>query len=404
MKFISYEEAKHRLKESFKKTLLIQKVFLDDAVGRVLATDIRADENSPKFATSAMDGYAIMYKDQKLKELRIVEKIPAGNFKNISICGGECVKTFTGSLMCSGSDTLIPIENVKVKDNQITIIKPVPKGFAIRKIGENYKQNELLIKKGTKIGFAEIAVMASLNISQVDVYAKPNVAIISTGSEILDVGETQTNPSQIRSSNHITLEILAKSAGANVLRAPLVKDDKQIIKKTILDCLDSSDIVVTTGGVSVGDYDFIRDILKELNGNYIIDGVYIKPGQHIKIVKIDQKYICALPGFAYSSTVTFILFVCSLIKKMQGLDDNIDLFKAILEDDFYKKTDKTEFTAVNVKYKNGKYHVNLQNKKIGSSAILTNILGDSALMVTDKKSRKIPKGEEVDIIFMRDFK
>ncbi len=401
MSFISFKEAQKKLYNSFKdQVLTLERVFLDNANERVLAENIIADENSPAFATSAMDGYAIIYEDQKLGRLKISDEIPAGSAKNIKLQNKECIKTFTGSLMCSGSDTLIPIENVMVDGDEIIIKKQVPYGFAVRKIGENYKKGELLIKAGTKLGFAQIAVMASLNISQVNVYKKPLITIISTGSEILDVGEKQRNISQIRSSNHIALEVLAKNSGAVTLRSPLLKDSKKNIKETMLNFLDSSDIIVTTGGVSVGDYDFIRDILKELDGEYIIDGIFMKPGQHIKIVKIGRKYICALPGFAYSSVITFMLFVEPIIKKMQGLLPNREIFKAILKEDFYKKTDKTEFTAVNLSYNNGKFYVDLKDKKFGSSAILTNLLGNSAIMISDSKARKIDKGSEVNIILL----
>ena len=187
--FITYKKSLEILNTLTLKNNLIEKLFISDARGRVLAQDIIADHNSPEFPTSAMDGYAIKYSDQDKQSIIIIDKTPAGSISKTDVKEGLCIKTFTGSLMPQGADTLIPIENVEVLNNTIIINKKVPKGFANRDIGENYKKNEILIKKGSIISFAEIGVMASLNIPLVCVFSKPIVAIASTGSEILDLGE-----------------------------------------------------------------------------------------------------------------------------------------------------------------------------------------------------------------------
>jgi len=401
MEFITYEESIKNLKKSFENISLTEKVFLSDALGRVLASDIIADHNSPEFPTSAMDGYAIKFDDQALGRIAITGAVPAGTFNEEEIVGGQCVKTFTGSLMSAGTDTLIPIENVEVEGNEIVIKEEVPKGFSVRPVGENYKKDEVLIEKNTEIDFAEIGVLASLNVAQVEVYKQPRVAIVATGSEILDVGEKQTNPSQIRSSNQFTLEAIAKKAGARTVRSPLQKDEKEIIQKTITNMLEDNDIVVTTGGVSVGDYDFVKDIIANFEPEYITKGVIIKPGQHIKIVKIGKKYIFALPGFPYSSTVTFILYVLPLIYHLQGRKKELPTIKAKLQHAYKKKSLKTEFAAVNLYYVDGEYQVDLEGKRSGSSAILTNMLGDIGLLHIPQNSGDLNAGEIVEVIDLK---
>ena len=398
MTFISYEESIKNLQKSFTQPSIAEKVFLSDSLGRIVASDIIADHNSPNSPTSAMDGYAIKYDDQMLGRIKISGSLPAGEFNAFEVIGGQCIKTFTGSLMSLGTDTLIPIENVLVEGDEIIIKEEVEKGFSVRPIGENYNKGEVLIKKGTKIDFAEIGVLSSLNISQIEVYKQPRVTIIATGSEILDVGEKQTNPSQIRSSNQFILEALAKKAGAKTLRTPLSKDNKDIIEKNITDALEDSDIVVTTGGVSVGDYDFVKDIIAGFKPLYIANGVKIKPGQHIKIVKIGKKYIFALPGFPYSATVTFILYVIPLIHKMQGEDFKLSIVKAVLTEPYKKKSTKTEFVAANLSYVDGKYQVDFEGKKSGSSAILTNMLGAVGLICLDSHQGDLKIGDEIDVI------
>ncbi len=401
MEFISYLESVKRLQQSYTVPTSTIKVFLSDALDRTLSCDIVADHNSPEFPTSAMDGYAIRYDDQNKGRIKVKGSLPAGIANEEEIIGGECIKTFTGSLMSTGSDTLIPIENVKVLNDEIIIIEKVPKGFSVRPIAENYKEGETLIEKGTKIGFADIGVLASLNIAQVEVYKKPKVTIISTGSEILDVGEKQTNPAQIRSSNQFTLEALAKKAGAQSMRTALVKDQKEIIQKALLDALDNSDIIVTTGGVSVGDYDFVKDIISDMKPKYLVKGVVIKPGQHIKIVKVGKKYIFALPGFPYSSTVTFILYVLPLIYHLQGLKEELPIIKAKLAQDYKKKSKKAEFVAANLHYENGEYVVDFNQKRSGSSAILTNMLGDVGLVYIPQEEGDQVSGKYVDVINLR---
>ncbi len=401
MKFITYKQSLQNLYMSFSHPKQGEKVFIHQALGRILCEDIVANHNSPALPTSAMDGYAIKFDDQSLGRIQILRDLPAGTYNEEELMGGFCIKTFTGSLMSKGSDTLIPIENVEIDDHEIIIKEPVPKGFSVRPVGENYQKDEILIKKGTQIDFAQIGVLASLNIAQVHVYKKPSVAIISTGSEILDVGEERKNPSQIYSSNQFTLQALAQKANASATRMALAKDDKQNIQNTISSALNDHDIVVTTGGVSVGDYDFVKDILADFEAQYITQGVILKPGQHIKIVKIGSKYIFALPGFPYSSTVTFILYVLPLIKMMQGQSPTLPYIKATLKKSYKKKSKKTEFAACNLYLEDGEYFIDFEGKKSGSSAILTNMLGETGLLHLSQECGDLDAGTKVDVINLK---
>ena len=400
-KFITYNQSLEILNQIETKIDTTEKLFISDALGRVLATDIVASENSPAFPTSGMDGYAFKYEDISQGKLKIIDYNPAGTVVQSSVTNGTCIKTFTGSLMPEGSDTLIPIENVTVDGEYIIIDKEVPKNFAVREVGENYSDGEVLIKAGSTIDFAEIGVLASLNISHIEVYNKPTVAVASTGSEILDLGEEQTNDAQIRSSNHLTIEAIARKHGANVNQMGVVKDDKQSITNLLKTALQTSDIVVTTGGVSVGDYDYVKDVIKEdLGCEVLFQGVNIKPGQHILFAKKGNKYIIGLPGFAYSSTVTALLYVLPLIYKMQHGGKELEIVDAIIDCDFPKKMAKTIFSACNVINKDGEYHVDFDGKKMGTSAILTNMLGNVGLLVQEEDSSSLSKGDRVKVILL----
>jgi len=403
--FISYEQSIEILNNININRIITEKLFITNAIGRVISKDIIADHNSPDFPTSGMDGYAIKYEDINNISIEIIDKNPAGSVVESIVTKGKCIKTFTGSLMPQGSNTLVPIENVEVIDNKIKILKDVPFGFAVREIGENYKNGEILIKKGTIIGFAEIGVLASLNISQIEVVVNPTVAIASTGSEILDLGETQTNASQIRSSNHLTLEALFKSNGANTLQMGIVKDDIDSITNLLEMALEKADIVVTTGGVSVGDYDFVQDVVKDkLKAEVLFHGVSIKPGMHILVALKNEKIIIALPGFAYSSTVCAILYVLPLIYKYRNSKESLPIVKAKINQDFSRKIPKTIFTACNVEYINGEYLINFDGKKQGTSAILTNMLESPALLIQKDNSNDIKAGDLVDILLLNNLK
>ena len=401
MSFISYETSQNMLHLLHVGTLRFENVFLSDALGRVLYEDIVATESSPAFPTASMDGYAIIGEDQELGRLEILGDNPAGSDETRVVTSGYCIKTFTGSKMPEGADTLIQIENVSVDENEIIIDKTVTKGSSVRLVGESYKSGDTLIKKGTKLSFAEIGVMAGINKVMVKVIVKPRVAVLSTGSEILDLAETALTSSQIRSSNNYTIEAMAKMAGAETVQLGVVKDDRVSIMESFENALGCADIVISTGGVSVGDYDFVKDIVPRLGAEIVYKGVNIKPGQHIMLAQRDNKFILALPGFAYSSTVTALLYAVPLIYRYLGLDADLPIIEAKLGEKFYKKSRKTEFTACNLSLEDGTYKVDFKDKKNGSSAILTNLLNSSALMISGEEDADLEEGTLVHVIPMQ---
>jgi molybdopterin molybdotransferase len=245
--------------------------------------------------------------------------------------------------------------------------------------------------------------MVGLNKVMVKVAQKPRVAIVSTGSEILDLGVEATHASQIRSTNNYTIEALVKMAGAEAIQLGTISDDKASITKGFENALISADIVISTGGVSVGDYDFVKEIIPRLGASIIYKGVNIKPGQHIMIAQKGHKFIIALPGFAYSSTVTCILYAIPLIKRFLGLESRLNIVEATLKKPFTKRSKKSEFTACNLLFEDGKYWVDFDDKKLGSSAILTNMLHNAALMITGEEDGNLEAGMSVNVLLLEHF-
>lgn len=380
-----------------------ERVPLSSSLGRVLFEDMVAEFNDPQFPTASMDGYALKHEDLKNGIITVLGDNPAGHDEKRIINSGESIKTFTGSMMPEGADTLIQIENVTYEDGKITINEEVPLGWSVRPIGESYRSGDILIKKGTKIGFAEIGVMAGLNQVMVKVALRPRVAVIATGSEILDLGENSENPAQIRSSNNYTLAALFESAGAEVIQLGTAPDDRDSILHTFENALATADILVSTGGVSVGDYDFVKDIIPRLGAEVVFKGVGIKPGRHIMVAQKENKFMIALPGFAYSATVTAILYALPLISKMLGKTQPSKIVAAKLQEDFSKRSKFTEFSACNVVVEDGEYFINFKDKKVGSSAILTNMLHGSALMITGEDDKFLEEGTYVNVILLENF-
>ena len=400
MAFMHFDESIEIIHELRIDSYRTKKLYLCDALGYILAEDIVANHNSPEYPTSAMDGYAFRFEDIKLGRLKLSSINPAGSDLNDKVTVGSCIKTFTGSLMPVGSDTLIPIEYVSVEGDVVIIDDEVTHGFSVRAVGENYAQGDLLISKGTKIDIAQIGVMASLNIVTPLVFEKPTVSILSTGSELLELGEAQTNDAQIRSSNNYILEAIVKKYDGIPMQLGCVKDDKESITTAISDALAQSDIVVTTGGVSVGDFDFVKDVIREVGCDVIFKGVRVKPGQHIMLARKGDKFIIGLPGFAYSSTVTALLYVVPLIAKLQQGKCSLRKISATLKEPFVKRAKKAEFTACNLSLIEGEFFVDFVDKKVGSSAILTNMLGDVALVTTSEDELSKEAGEKISVLLL----
>ena len=400
MNLLSYETSKNMLELLQVNSSRFERVSLSSSLGRVLAVDIAAEHNDPQFPTASMDGYAVKFEDLESGVITVLGDNPAGHDEKRIIKNGECIKTFTGSMMPEGADTLIQIENVTYSDGNITVDEAVQQGNAVRPIGEGYRSGDVLITKGTKIGYAEIGVMAGLNQVMVKVAIRPRVGVIATGSEILDLGENSDNPAQIRSSNNYTLAALFEQAGAEVIQLGTAPDNKEEIMNTFQTALESVDILVSTGGVSVGDYDFVKDIVPRLGADVVFKGVGIKPGRHVMVAQRDSKFILALPGFAYSSTVTGILYALPLIAKMLGKSSPCKIVAAKLQENFTKRSRFTEFTACNVEIEDGEYFVNFDGKKVGSSAILTNMLNQSGLMIAGEEDKFLEAGTYISVILL----
>ncbi|WP_304418123.1 molybdopterin molybdotransferase MoeA, partial [uncultured Helicobacter sp.] len=283
---ISYDEAVKILNTLPIKPLGTQQVHFKNALHRICAEDITAPCDVPSYPTSAMDGYAINFEDMPTLLTNGLEILPpnkAGNPNRPTLQRGYTIKTLTGSLLPINADTLIIVEHITLKDNRIFLntsadnIKPHQ---WIRQAGDNYKKGEVLLKKGDKIGAFEIGLLAELNQNFLQVYQKARVGILCVGDEIIEVGEEKKYENVVRSVNPHLLESILLQMGQEPMVYPLLKDDKAMIKAAYERALRECDMIISTGGMSMGDYDFTQDVIKEM-GQIHFKGVRLKPGKPV---------------------------------------------------------------------------------------------------------------------------
>ncbi|MBW4516396.1 MAG: molybdopterin molybdotransferase MoeA [Timaviella obliquedivisa GSE-PSE-MK23-08B] len=298
------------------------------ANGRILATPVSSALDFPHWDNSAMDGYAVRYEDvqhcgDRPITLKIIEEIPAGYLPQKTVQAGQAARILTGSMMPDGADTIVIQEETQRESNSVTILSaPKPQAF-VRHRAEFYKAGGSLLQPGTVLGASDIAVLAAAQCVKVAVYRRLRVAILSTGSELV-APDQPLQPGQIVDSNQYALAALVASAGAEPILLGIVPDQPDELKAAMAIALRSTDMVLSSGGVSVGDYDYVDQILADLGAEIHIRAVAVKPGKPLTVATFQNLnpenpvLYFGLPGNPVSAMVTFWRFVLPALKKMSG--------------------------------------------------------------------------------------
>jgi molybdopterin molybdotransferase len=298
-----------------------ESVALADACHRFLAEDVIADSDLPPFDRSQMDGYAVRAADTKNApvQLQIVGESAAGNGWHQEMKAGEAVRIMTGAPLPAGADSVQQVELTRDLSFEIVEIqKPVPSGRSIVTRGSEVKRGATVLRAGEQINPAVLATLASFGYAKVKVGRRPRVTVLATGSELVAVNE-QPGPDQIRDSNNYSLGGYAELAGAQVERLPLAGDDVELLKHQISEAAERSEVVVTSGGVSMGVYDFTKAALKELNCEVFFERVALRPGKPTVFARLPNgTLVFGLPGNPVSVSVTFNLFARTAILQLQG--------------------------------------------------------------------------------------
>ena len=302
-------------------TLELEAVALSDALGRVLAENIIADSDLPPFDRAQMDGYAVRAADiaKTPARLRIAGESAAGAGWHLEMKAGEAVRIMTGAPVPKGADAVQQVElTCEIDDGAVVeILEPVEAGRSIVKRAAEIQAGETVLHAGEDINAATIATLASFGYAQVKVGRWPRVAVMATGSELVDV-DRKPGLDQIRDSNNYTIAAYAKLAGATIQRWPLAGDDTAELMQRIKQAAETADVLITSGGVSMGVYDFMKPALKELGAEIFFERVALRPGKPTVFARLGNTLIFGLPGNPVSVAATFNLFARAALRKMQG--------------------------------------------------------------------------------------
>src|SRR5438105_2188940 len=293
---------------------------LRDVPGRILAEDIVADSDLPPFDRAQMDGYAVQAADvEKVPaQLRIVGESSAGAGWHREMKAGEAVRIMTGAPVTSGADAVQQVELTRERDgdDRVEILEAVEAGKSIVRRAAEIKAGETVLRAGEEINAAMIATLASFGYAEVKVGGRPRVAVMATGSELVNVDQKPARD-QIRDSNNYTIEAYAAASNAIVERLPLAGDNTEELKRMIRVAVETSDVLITSGGVSMGVYDFTKVALKELGAEIFFERVALRPGKPTVFARLGKALVFGLPGNPVSVAVTFNLFARTALRAMQ---------------------------------------------------------------------------------------
>lgn len=319
---IPFEDARRILLENVPVIEDAEEIPLEDAPGRVLAEDIKARQDVPPFDRAAEDGYAVIAEDTfgagqySPKEFRVVGRINTGEYRDIEIGSGEAVEVATGAMLPRGANAVVRVEDTEREGDRLLVYRAVHPGFDVAPRGEDIKMGETVLEKGEFLTPARIGAIAALGIPRVKVFRKPRVAILPTGDELIKPGE-ELKPGKIYDVNSFTLSAVVKENGGIPKVYPYVEDNVEDIEKKLKDALEN-DIIVFSGGSSVGERDLLIDVVSRL-GRVLFHGVQIKPGKPTWAAIVEGKLVLGMPGFPTSCLNDAYQFLALALRKMASL-------------------------------------------------------------------------------------
>ena len=396
---ISVQEALQTILGSC-RPLGLEKVDILEARGRVIGEDIFAPRSIPSANNSAMDGYAVRFADTKHATaaksvaLKVIETISAGAAPRKTLKAGEAARIMTGAMIPRGADAVIRREDTDEKGKTVLIKVAATDGQDIRLTGEDVRKGERVIATGSLLHPGHVGMLAALGKAFVLVHSRPRVAILSTGDELVDI-ETAPAPGKIVNSNSYSLAAQVTACGGIPILSAIVRD-----KKAELACAFQTarraDVILSSGGVSMGDYDFVKDVMGDIGNAMRFWQVAMRPGKPLAFGSIDATPLFGLPGNPVSAMVSFEQFVRPYLLKMQG---HTQLFRptdrAVCAQTIEKKTGLKHFLRAVVEAKNGRLVARLTGEQ--GSGILTSMVEANALIVLEEDVAKIKKGDDVSI-------
>ena len=376
---------------------------LDHAAGLVLAEDVMARGNVPPFANSAMDGFAVLASDIQQSSdatparLHILEDVPAGNVANQPVRPGTAIRIMTGAPLPDGADTIVHVEVTRAEGSDVLILLALKSGTNVRKAGEDMKDGTIVLTARTVLRPGEIGVCAAAGQATVAVYPRVRVAVLTTGSELVDAAQVP-GPGQIRDANAHSLRAQVIALGAEPVVFARVPDTREAVRSALKQALAQTDVVLTNGGISVGDYDFVKDVLQEMGAELVFWRVKQKPGKPMAFWTLGSKRIVGLPGNPVSCMVCTEEYVRPLVRRMMG---HSLLYRpvrtAVLDERYAKGSDagRAHFARVRLQERDGVLHATLTGPQ--GSGILTSMARATGIAVLPEETPVVEAGQPVRV-------
>ncbi len=396
---ISVEEALKTILEGI-KPLGCETLPITSALGCVIGEDIVSGRTIPPLANSAMDGYAVISADttfasrQKPVVLNVLEDVPAGKLATQAIHKGQAIRIMTGAPLPEGANAVIRVEDTEADEDRVKIFVSADPGLDIREAGEDVETGELVILRGTVLRAAEVGMLAALGRSFVTVHQRPLVAVVSTGDELVEVDEVP-GPGKIVNSNGYSLAALILEVGGIPLQVGIARDNREDLLEKFKTAA-RADIIVSSGGVSVGDYDLVKDIMAEIGSRIQFWRVAMRPGRPLAFGRLEGKPLFGLPGNPVSSMVSFEQFIRPSILKMRGYQNIYrKTIQAEMTEGFAKKKGLKYFLRARVEQRDGKYYASMTGEQ--GSGILKSMVLANGLIVLAEDVTAVNPGDNVTV-------
>ena len=383
--------------------LAIERVAIVDALGRTLAEEIRSPRDIPGFDNSAMDGYAVRAADvagateSSPVRLRVLETVAAGAMPTATVAPGTAVRTMTGAPVAAGADTIVPVERTRGAGESIEFLAAAETGAFVRPRGEDLRQGESVMGPGRPLGASDLGMLASLNRSMVEVFRRPRVAIVATGDELVDIDQVPTG-AQIVNSSGYALAGGIREAGGEPVMLKVARDRPEEVRERLAEAL-AFDAVLSTGGVSVGQFDHVKVVLDELGLRQLFHGVAQKPGRPLKFGTIGGRPIFGLPGNPVSTMVCFYLYVRPALLRMMGRRElGLPRMIATCAVPIRTANNLTEFVRVALERRDGTLYATPTGNQ--SSGVLSSLSRAHALLIGPAAATTLDAGSQAAVLLL----
>ena len=410
-KLLSFDEAKLLLRQTFSaKPVGVEQVSISKAYDRVLAQNVVASMNIPPFTRSIVDGYAVKAVDtfgateDKPVSLMFCGHVAIGESPNVVVENALVAEIVTGAPLPEGADSVVMVEYTTRQKDNVFVHRPVSIGENLMAAGSDIRINETVLKKGRFLSSREVGVLAAIGLTEITVYKRPKVAVLSTGSEVVEPGKILPF-GKIYDINAHTLSAAVLEAGGEPINFGIIPDKKDKLKTALKNALSSADAVVTSGGVSVGPKDFTPQVVDSLGKpGVIISGVAVKPGKPITIAVIDGKPVFSMPGNPTSSLFMFNIFVRPILVKLAGRTaKELPMLKAVAAKRMFPARGRRTFVMVNLAYnKTGKLLVS--PVPTGLSGAITTLAKADGFVEISEKQQFVDIGTEIDVYIFEKFR